>query len=189
MHTIYIKKDKNWAENDYMVPTMGTIWKRTYMLTESCLHTTEGGYGINKLWGISGRPYHKRNSVRVCWMPEGDAFRIYATSYVNGTREIRGMTTVRPGEKIHCLISNQGNNASVCINGVCTTFKVRLPFITYALPVYFGGILPAPNDMEVLWVDAPLYRHLARSCRDFFTKTFAFLGVFKSSIDRWLMTT
>ncbi len=55
--------------------------------------------------------------------------------------------------------------------------------------LYFGGILPAPQDMEVLWVDAPFYRHLARSCRDFFTKTFAFLGVFKSSIDRWLTTT
>ena len=186
MKTIYIKAGKNWAENDYMVPTMGTIWKRTYVLSEECLHPLEGGYGINKLWGISGRPYHKRNSVRVCWMPDesGKFFNLYATAYVNGNREIRDMATVQAGDKIVTIISNQGNNASVCINGVCTTFKVRLPFITYALPVYFGGILPAPWDMKIDWVDAPFYRHLARSSRDILIKTLAFFGVFKSSIDR-----
>jgi hypothetical protein len=119
-------------------------------------------------------------------MPDesGKFFNLYATAYVNGNREIRDMATVRAGDKIVTIISNQGNNASVCINGVCTTFKVRLPFITYALPVYFGGILPAPWDMKIDWVDAPFYRHLARSSRDILIKTLAFFGVFKSSIDR-----
>ena len=152
MKRIVIKEGKNWAENDYMLPTIGTIWERQYELTESCLYQVKNtSYGINKLWGVSGFPYHKRNSVRVCWMPAEDmkAFNIYATSYVNGVREIRGLTTVKPGQRIDCLISNQGNNASVWINGVSTTFKVRLPLITYTLPAYFGGIPPAPHDMII----------------------------------------
>jgi hypothetical protein len=152
MKRIVIKEGKNWAENDYMLPTIGTIWERQYELTESCLYQVKNtSYGINKLWGVSGFPYHKRNSVRVCWMPTEDmkAFNIYATSYVNGVREIRGLTTVKPGQRIDCLISNQGNNASVWINDVSTTFKVRIPLITYTLPAYFGGIPPAPHDMII----------------------------------------
>ena len=152
MKRIVIKEGKNWAENDSMLPTIGTIWERQYELTESCLYQVKNtSYGINKLWGVSGFPYHKRNSVRVCWMPAEDmkAFNIYATSYVNGVREIRGLTTVNPGQRIDCLISNQGNNASVWINGVSTTFKVRIPLITYTLPAYFGGVPPAPHDMII----------------------------------------
>ena len=152
MKRIVIKEGKNWAENDPMLPTIGTIWERQYELTESCLYQVKNtSYGINKLWGVSGFPYHKRNSVRVCWMPTEDmkAFNIYATSYVNGVREIRGLTTVKPGQRIDCLISNQGNNASVWINGVSTTFKVRIPLITYTLPAYFGGVPPAPHDMII----------------------------------------
>ena len=152
MKRIVIKQGKNWAENDSMLPTIGTIWERQYELTESCLYQVKNtSYGINKLWGVSGFPYHKRNSVRVCWMPTEDmkAFNIYATSYVNGVREIRGLTTVKPGQRIDCLISNQGNNASVWINDVSTTFKVRIPLITYTLPAYFGGVPPAPHDMII----------------------------------------
>ena len=153
MKRIVIKEGKNWAENDPMLPTIGTVWRREYEFTESCLYKQTGleGYGINKLWGVSGFPYHKRNSVRVCWIPAEDmkAFSIYATSYVNGVREIRGLTTVKPGQRIDCLISNQGNNASVWINGVSTTFKVRIPLITYTLPAYFGGVPPAPHDMII----------------------------------------
>ena len=152
MKRIVIKEGKNWAENDSMLPTIGTIWERQYELTVSCLYQVKNtSYGINKLWGVSGFPYHKRNSVRVCWMPTEDmkAFNIYATSYVNGVREIRGLTTVKPGQRIDCLISNQGNNASVWINGVSTTFKVRIPLITYTLPAYFGGVPPAPHDMII----------------------------------------
>lgn len=163
MKRIVIKEGKNWAENDYMLPTIGTIWERQYELTESCLYQVKNtSYGINKLWGVSGFPYHKRNSVRICWMPTEEmvsvyghtfvgsvVFRIYATAYVNGVREIRSLTTVKPGQRIDCLISNQGNNASVWINGVSTTFKVRLPLITYTLPAYFGGIPPAPHDMII----------------------------------------
>lgn len=153
MKKIIIKEGKNWAENDSMLPTIGTIWKRQYELTESCLYQIKNtSYGINKLWGVSGFPYHKRNSVRVCWMPAEDmkAFNIYATAYVNGVREIRGLTTVKPGQRIDCLISNQGNNASVWINDVSTTFKVRIPLITYTLPAYFGGVPPAPHDMTII---------------------------------------
>ena len=152
MKRIVIKEGKNWAENDSMLPTIGTIWERQYELTVSCLYQVKNtSYGINKLWGVSGFPYHKRNSVRVCWMPTEDmkAFNIYATSYVNGVREIRFLTTVKPGQRIDCLISNQGNNASVWINGVSTTFKVRIPLITYTLPAYFGGVPPAPHDMII----------------------------------------
>jgi hypothetical protein len=152
MKRIVIKEGKNWAENDSMLPTIGTIWERQYELTASCLYQVKNtSYGINKLWGVSGFPYHKRNSVRVCWMPTEDmkAFNIYATSYVNGVREIRGLTTIKPGQRIDCLISNQGNNASVWINGVSTTFKVRIPLITYTLPAYFGGVPPAPHDMII----------------------------------------
>jgi hypothetical protein len=163
MKKIIIKEGKNWAENDSMLPTIGTIWKRQYELTESCLYQEKNtSYGINKLWGVSGFPYHKRNSVRICWAPieevafvhdtfvESVVFRIYATAYVNGVREIRGLTTVKPGQRIDCLISNQGNNASVWINGISTTFKVRIPLITYTLPAYFGGIPPAPHDMTII---------------------------------------
>jgi hypothetical protein len=152
MKRIVIKQGKNWAENDPMLPTIGTVWRTEYELTESCLYQVKNtSYGINKLWGVSGFPYHKRNSVRVCWMPTEDmkAFNIYATAYVNGVREIRGLTTVKPGQRIDCLISNQGNNASVWINGVSTTFKVRIPLITYTLPAYFGGVPPAPHDMII----------------------------------------
>ena len=90
---ILIKQGENWAENDLMLPTVGTIWKREYMFTESCLYKNTGteGYGINKLWGVSGFPYHKRNSVRIGWMPhdEGQYIKMYATAYINGRREIR----------------------------------------------------------------------------------------------------
>lgn len=151
---ILIKQGENWAENDPMLPTMGTIWKREYMFTESCLYKNTGteGYGINKLWGVSGWPYHKRNSVRIGWMPhdEGQYIKMYATAYINGRREIRYLSSVQVEQKISCLISNQGNNASVWINSQSTTFKVRIPIITYTLPAYFGGIPPAPHDMTII---------------------------------------
>ena len=154
MKKIVIKQGENWAENDLMLPTIGTIWKREYEFTESCLYKSTGteGYGINKLWGVSGWPYHKRNSVRICWMPneEGQYIKMYATAYINGHREIRYLCAVQPGQKVWCLISNQGNNASVWINGYSTTFKVRIPLITYTLPAYFGGIPPAPHDMIII---------------------------------------
>ena len=151
---IHIKQGENWAENDPMLPTVGTIWKREYMFTESCLYKNTGteGYGINKLWGVSGFPYHKRNSVRICWMPseEGKYIKMYATAYINGRREIRYLSSVQVEQKISCLISNQGNNASVWINTQSTTFKVRIPLLTYTLPAYFGGIPPAPHDMTII---------------------------------------
>lgn len=151
---ILIKQGENWAENDLMLPTVGTIWKREYMFTESCLYKNTGteGYGINKLWGVSGWPYHKRNSVRIGWMPhdEGQYIKMYATAYINGRREIRYLSSVQVEQKISCLISNQGNNASVWINSQSTTFKVRIPLITYTLPAYFGGIPPAPQDMVII---------------------------------------
>lgn len=151
---ILIKQGENWAENDPMLPTVGTIWKREYMFTESCLYKNTGteGYGINKLWGVSGWPYHKRNSVRIGWMPhdEGQYIKMYATAYINGRREIRYLSSVQVGQKISCLISNQGNNASVWINTQSTTFKVRIPLLTYTLPAYFGGIPPAPHDMTII---------------------------------------
>jgi hypothetical protein len=154
MKRIIIKEGENWAENDPMLPTMGTIWKREYKFTESCLYKYSGteGYGINKLWGVSGFPYHKRNSVRICWRPneEGQYIKMYATAYINGHREIRYLCALQPGDKARCLISNQGNNASVWINDFSTTFKVRIPLITYTLPAYFGGIPPAPQDMTIL---------------------------------------
>ena len=151
---ILIKQGENWAENDPMLPTVGTIWQREYRFTESCLYKNTGteGYGINKLWGVSGFPYHKRNSVRIGWMPhdEGLYIKMYATAYINGRREIRYLSSVQVEQKISCLISNQGNNASVLINSQSTTFKVRIPLITYTLPAYFGGIPPAPHDMTII---------------------------------------
>ena len=151
---ILIKQGENWAENDFMLPTVGTIWQREYRFTESCLYKNTGteGYGINKLWGVSGFPYHKRNSVRIGWMPhdEGQYIKMYATAYINGRREIRYLSSVQVEQKVVCLISNQGNNASVWINTQSTTFKVRIPLLTYTLPAYFGGIPPAPHDMTII---------------------------------------
>jgi hypothetical protein len=151
---ILIKQGENWAENDPMLPTVGTIWQREYRFTESCLYKNTGteGYGINKLWGVSGFPYHKRNSVRIGWMPhdEGQYIKMYATAYINGRREIRYLSSVQVEQKVVCLISNQGNNASVWINTQSTTFKVRIPLLTYTLPAYFGGIPPAPHDMTII---------------------------------------
>ena len=151
---ILIKQGENWAENDPMLPTVGTVWQREYRFTESCLYKNTGteGYGINKLWGVSGFPYHKRNSVRIGWMPhdEGQYIKMYATAYINGRREIRYLSSVQVEQKVVCLISNQGNNASVWINTQSTTFKVRIPLLTYTLPAYFGGIPPAPHDMTII---------------------------------------
>ena len=151
---ILIKQGENWAENDPMLPTVGTVWQREYRFTESCLCKNTGteGYGINKLWGVSGFPYHKRNSVRIGWMPhdEGQYIKMYATAYINGRRETRYLSSVQVEQKVVCLISNQGNNASVWINTQSTTFKVRIPLLTYTLPAYFGGIPPAPHDMTII---------------------------------------
>jgi hypothetical protein len=186
---IVIKKGQNWPLNDPMLPTMGTIWKRSFVFTNSCLYPIKGySYGINKLWGISGMPYHKRNSVRVCWLPtvDGKAIQLYATSYVNGVREIRKSTIVKPGDVVDCLISNQGNNASVCINGVCTTFKVRIPFVTYMLKVYFGGIPAAPQDIYILRESKP---QRTFSFKDLLTRVKAFFGVGNPSMEELLRTT
>jgi hypothetical protein len=151
---ILIKQGENWAENDPMLPTVGTVWQREYRFTESCLYKNTGteGYGINKLWGVSGFPYHKRNSVRIGWMPhdQGQYIKMYATAYINGRREIRYLSSVQVEQKVSCLISNQGNNASVWINTQSTTFKVRIPLLTYTLPAYFGGIPPAPHDITII---------------------------------------
>jgi len=81
---------------------------------------------------------------------------------------------------VDCLISNQGNNASVCINGVCTTFKVRIPFVTYMLKVYFGGIPAAPQDIYILRSVKP---QRVFSFSDFLMRIRVFFGVLKPSID------
>ena len=186
---IVIKKGQNWPMNDPMIPTAGTIWKRSFVFTNSCLYPIDGhSYGINKLFGISGMPYHKRNSVRVCWLPtkDGNSIQLYATAYVNGVREIRESTIVKPGDTVDCLISNQGNSASVCINGVCTSFNVRIPLVTYMLKVYFGGIPAAPQDICILRVVHP---QTVFCLKDLLTRVRAFLGVDKFSIEESLRTT
>lgn len=127
-------------------------WAVTF--SESCRYDlkTADQLDVNKLCGIGYLPGHHKESARFGWRynKEMDKIELFAYCYVNGERITRFLEWIRIGEKR--IISLDVNYASYVFNSgermLSISFSHRKKF-QYFLRPYFGGNIPALNDLTI----------------------------------------
>ncbi len=153
-----------------LFPTSQPFWTRhscldfSFALHENCLYDfrQEGRphshhEAINKVVGLSRGP-HKWNSVRIGWRRafEGDqlleAFDLFLYSYLRTKRTSYPLFRIEPGEVIRGQIyfDQRGYGIVFPERG----WESHYPFSTrlrwgFVLYPFFGGRLPAPQDMSM----------------------------------------
>lgn len=117
---------------------------------------------VNKLYGFS-EGHHQKNSARIGWRcTDGVNIELVAYAYVDGVNIRKPMIKVPTETWVLCNIQNQANkyvfkaislkNQSVTITiekGKKTLLSRFLKLFMYRLFPYFGGKIPAPNDMSL----------------------------------------
>lgn len=117
---------------------------------------------INKLYGFS-EGYHHWNSARIGWRcVDGLSIELMAYAYVNGERIEKPMIKVKAESTIFCCIqkkigkyvfkANQPGGSSVTVSiDIPRKFTIYSLFklFIYRLYPYFGGSVPAPQDMSI----------------------------------------
>lgn len=139
---------------------------RRVMFSKQCTYKLSENYDqVNKLFGFS-EGFHHWNSARFGWRcVDGETIEILAYCYVNGERIIKPMMKCKADSWIFCNLQNKkdkyvfrtldikNNGFVVYINkstkrSFYTLFKVFI----YKLFPYFGGKIPAPQDMKIFMV-------------------------------------
>lgn len=135
----------------------------TTIFAEGCKYESENSDvtgDINKLYGINfGINWH-RDSVRIGWRYNANlkVIELYLYSYVNGKREFSHLVNVQTYEAIHITMFHVRKVNKVVVevkteDGSWTTDAVKGikdSWIKFKLFPYFGGNMPAPNDMKIL---------------------------------------
>lgn len=117
---------------------------------------------INKLYGFS-EGFHHWNSARIGWRCiDGVNIELFAYAYVNGERIQKQMIKVRVEDTILCCIqkkigkyvfkANQLNGQSITVSIDIPrkfTFYSLFKLFIYRLYPYFGGAIPAPQNMSI----------------------------------------
>ena len=110
--------------------------------------------GVNKICGFSFGFNHHKDSIRLGWQPafddEGMVWLYYYT-YKDGKRTTDYLMKVdaRTGLKHSLTIKVQGDRIIMIIDGIVFNriYKMKPKWGYYLFP-YFGGIDPAPYNME-----------------------------------------
>lgn len=127
---------------------------------KSCLYVLPfpDKLAINKLFGFSYGLHHN-NSARFGWHCVEDHIALFAYCYINGKRQEKFITLVKPEQEYKLMISVSNKKY------VFTVFEGKsliqrtidkpnnLFKIGYKLWPYFGGNRKAPHTMEILLAD------------------------------------
>jgi hypothetical protein len=117
--------------------------------------SAENQYDINKLYGFSdNNADHHQYSARFGWRWSGEALRLFAYVYNNGSVTSKELPIVPIGAEINCAIKVTSTNYLFTVNGITT----QLPRIAttekakgYQLYPYFGGDEVAPHQINI-WI-------------------------------------
>ena len=99
---------------------------------ESCLYNHAAEYGVNKLFGFSQGLNHMKNSKRWGWTSDGKKILLHLFDHIDGKIFSEEVDWVKPGEWRELALTSPKKTA-----------------VGYRLYPYFGGILPAPHDMDI----------------------------------------
>lgn len=110
---------------------------------------------INKLYGFAdNNSDHHSYSARFGWRWSGNALRLFAYIYNEGTVTSKELAIVKIGAEINCSIQVTNSSYLFTVNGDTQ----RLPRMAstpkgagYQLYPYFGGDEPAPHDINI-WI-------------------------------------
>ena len=119
--------------------------------------TTSPGnqFDINKLYGFSdNNADHHQYSARFGWRWGGNAVRLFAYVYNEGTVSSKELAVVGIGKEINCSIQATNSSYLFTVNG--TTERMPRMASTpkakgYQLYPYFGGDETAPHDINI-WI-------------------------------------
>ncbi len=128
----------------------------------NCLYDlgTNDNYDINKLFGFSTEYNHQKQSARIGWRClDGENIEILTYTYNNSVRTTETVLgRVKPGQEFECSIEDIETDYIYFFKGNGYTVKVRdakqkdTVLFKYLLYPYFGGNIPAPNNMT-MYVD------------------------------------
>lgn len=135
---------------------------RVYFFKNCTNIPKENSDQINKLYGFS-EGFHHWNSARIGWRCiDNDNIELLAYCYVDGQRIIKPMIKCKPESWVFCNIQNKNSkyvlkalspkNQSITISidkpkkiSIYSLFKLFM----YRLYPYFGGKVPAPQNMDL----------------------------------------
>lgn len=123
------------------------------VFTKECLHDSLIT-DLNKLYGfVDANSSVHRNSARFAWVSTGNKIDIYVYLYRDGVRTFKKIGETLPNERHSYEIRAKGNSYLFKFD----TVEMRFNRFHYTdkgarlrLYPYFGGNLPAPNDMLIL---------------------------------------
>lgn len=115
---------------------------------------------INKLYGINYGWHWHNNSVRIGWRYNAGLrmIELFMYSYVNGKREFEKLMNVNTFEAVHFTMFHARKVSKVVVevkteDGVWHTdavMGIKDSWIKFKLFPYFGGNMPAPQNMKIL---------------------------------------
>lgn len=171
MRTIKIKKGRHMASNQFTRPSLSPfVWRKRVLFTESCRYVLDdpsqqkdwnklGGFGTGVFPLVKQFMAHE-DSFRYGWRynQSSGLMEISPYYYIDGERFYAETLGIKPvsvnvGEMVEFQICKMPFWGSIlfAINKK-EVFSVKFNK-SYALgweyPLYFGGTLPAPHDMEI----------------------------------------
>lgn len=161
---ILIKKDHNYRSNHFLNRfTVGYKWSEAYTVKfdVSCqYHLTANETQVNKLVGV-GHVHHHLNSIRVGWRWNYriGLFELVAYRYRNGRVDYAPLCNVPVNKEVDIIITYKYEKGSIVTVVYCSGSSVqfvwktehwyeKIPFLYECFP-YFGGYMPAPNDIRI----------------------------------------
>ena len=168
-----IKKSRHYSlrinrpfPSEYKFALAPNVLRFTAIFADGCKYESENPDiidDINKLYGINfGINWH-RDSVRIGWRYNANlrVIELYLYSYVKGKRKFSHLMNVHTFEAVHFTMFHARKVDKVIVE-VCTSNEdgettttdavigVKNSWIRFKLFPYFGGNMPAPQDMKIL---------------------------------------
>lgn len=160
---VRIKKNRHYRSNYILRPfRIGRTWERRYTVVfdDSARYELEDNKTqVNKLVGV-GHLFHHFNSVRVGWRYREGVVELFMYRYQNGQRTYFRLIDVKIGESVNVRIEykTKGGKAEYLMQighiishheWTIEKWWQRIPLLYECFP-YFGGIVKAPHDINIL---------------------------------------
>lgn len=148
-----IEKGSHYSKGRILSSIHGNRLLFDAVFTKECLHDSTIK-DLNKLYGfIDVNSSVHRNSARFAWVSTGKKIDIYVYLYRDGVRHFEKIGETLPEERHSFEIRAKRNRYTFKFDSVERSFN-RWHYTDHGtrlrLYPYFGGNLPAPNDMLIL---------------------------------------